>query len=136
MLFTLLFPSVANAQVKRYRLNNNDYQILLAVVQQEGGQDYESARWVTSTIINRVENPRFDNTIMEVVTASGQFEAYGAGHYQKHLGHINKDVKRGVDDILTNESIHPYLYFWSTWYAQQMGRAGVEMGGNVYFKDF
>ena len=52
------------------------------------------------------------------------------------FGHINKDVKRGVDDILTNGSIHPYLYFWSTWYAQQMGRAGVEMGGNVYFKDF
>lgn len=100
VVFTLAFPSV-KAEAKEYRLPKWQYDIVVAVVQQEGGDNYESALWVASTIVNRTENPKFNaNTIYDTVIAEGQFEAYGAGHYQKYLGNTSKTVKKAVSDVL------------------------------------
>ena len=136
VLFTLAFPLV-KAEAKEYRLPKWQYDIVVAVVQQEGGDNYESALWVASTIVNRTENPKFNaNTIYDTVIAEGQFEAYGAGHYQKYLGNTSKTVKKAVSDVLKNGPVHNFHYFWGAEYANMMGRHGVNVGGNVYFNNY
>lgn len=136
VVFALAFPSV-KAEAKEYRLPKWQYDIVVAVVQQEGGDNYESALWVASTIVNRTENPKFNaNTIYDTVIAEGQFEAYGAGHYQKYLGNTSKTVKKAVSDVLKNGPVHNFHYFWGAEYANMMGRNGVNVGGNVYFNNY
>lgn len=58
---TLLFSIFAahlmtgpSVRAHDYELTSEQYAVLVAVVQQEGGDDYESATWVTSTILNRL----------------------------------------------------------------------------------
>ena len=123
--------SVANASVG-HGLSNSQYETLLAVVQQEGGYDYNSARWVMSTIMNR-RGTWFGNDIWDVVTKSGQFEAYGAGHYRKHLGEVSDVVKQGVHDVINGVSVHNYDSFNARWLADEKGLVGPNVGGNIYF---
>lgn len=108
-------------------------QLLYAVVQQEGGYRYDSALWVAGCILNRVDSSDFPNSISGVITQPGQFESYGAGHYYKHLGNIDSEVKRAVDEVLAGARPHQYKFFWAEWYANQNGQSGVNVGGNVYF---
>ena len=123
--------SVANASVG-HGLSDWQYETLLAVVQQEGGYDYNSARWVMSTIMNR-RGTWFGNDIWDVVTKSGQFEAYGAGHYRKHLGEVSDVVKQGVHDVINGSSVHNYDSFNAQWLADEKGLVGPNVGGNIYF---
>lgn len=123
--------SVANASVG-HGLSDWQYETLLAVVQQEGGYDYNSARWVMSTIMNR-RGTWFGNDIWDVVTKSGQFEAYGAGHYKKHLGKASDAVKQGVHDVINGGSVHNYDSFNARWLADAKGLVGPNVGGNIYF---
>lgn len=110
------------------------YNTLLAVVQQEAGYDYHSALAVMSVITNRVDNGAYGgDTIWEVVTAPGQFEAYGAGHFEKHLGNIAPETEKAVQDALKGHKTVSYLNFWTDDYAAQKGVSGVNIGGNVYF---
>lgn len=109
------------------------YNTLLAVVQQEAGFDYDSALAVMSVITNRVDAKGFDDTVWGVVTARSQFEAYGAGHYKRHLGNITEDTRRAVKEALSGKKTVTYLNFWSDWYAEQKGVSGPNIGGNVYF---
>lgn len=124
--------SVANASVG-HGLSDWQYETLLAVVQQEGGYDYNSARWVMSTIMNR-RGTWFGNDIWDVVTKSGQFEAYGAGHYRKHLGEVSDAVKQGVHDVISGGSVHNYDSFNAKWLADEKGLVGPNVGGNIYFR--
>lgn len=124
--------SVANASVG-HGLSDWQYETLLAVVQQEGGHDYNSARWVMSTIMNR-RGTWFGNDIWDVVTKSGQFEAYGAGHYRKHLGKASDAVKQGVHDVISGGSVHNYDSFNAKWLADEKGLVGPNVGGNIYFR--
>lgn len=114
-------------------LDKWQYDTLLAVVQQEAGFDYDSALAVMSVITNRVDAKEFDDTVWGVITARGQFEAYGAGHYKRHLGNITEDTKRAVEESLFGKKTVTYLNFWSDWYAEQKGVNGPNIGGNVYF---
>ena len=85
-------------------LTSEQYHVLQAIVQQEGGYEYENALWVMSTIQNRVDDERFPDTYWEVITQDGQFESYLASHYEKHLGNIDKDVARAIEDVMENDA--------------------------------
>lgn len=138
---TLLFSIFAahlmtgpSIQAHGYEMTPEQYAVLVAVVQQEGGNDYESATWVTSTILNRVKNPKFHaDSLYDVITQPGQFEAYGAGHYHRYLHQTSETVKKAVNDTLEKGPIHSYHFFWGQSYAQMMGQGGQAVGGNVYF---
>lgn len=138
---TLLFSIFAahlmtgpSIQAHDYEMTPEQYAVLVAVVQQEGGDDYESATWVTSTILNRLKNPKFHaDSLYDVITQSGQFEAYGAGHYERYLHQTSETVKKAVNDTLEKGPVHSYHFFWGQSYAQMMGQGGQAVGGNVYF---
>jgi len=117
---------------QKHGLSDEQWQILLAVVQQEGGSSYESANAVMSCIMNRVYDQRMGSDIWSVITRPGQFEAYLAGHYTKHLGNINPNVEQAVIDVLENGSSHNYLFFHAT-YLDYDASNGMVVGGNYYY---
>ena len=114
-------------------LTADQYSVLIAVVRQEGGDSYESAYAVMSTIVNRVNQGGWGSGIWGVITAPGQFEAYGAGHYYRHLGVSHPSVEQAIQDVLSYGPSHSMNSFWESGYADMMGRSGVDIGGNRYF---
>lgn len=57
----------------------DDVTLLAAILQCEAHQNYDSLLAVATVILNRVESPRFPNTIRGVIYASGQFEPVWTG---------------------------------------------------------
>lgn len=135
----VLTSSISYTPAKMYgnELSKEQYETLLMVVQQEsGGQDYNAVLAVMSVITNRVDTNGYDDTVWEVITASGQFEAYGAGHYLRHEGKITQTTKDAVNDALSGKKNVDVLNFWSDWYYNKKGRSDAEainIGGNVFF---
>lgn len=115
-------------------LTPEQYKTLLAIVQQEsGGQDYEAILAVVSVMTNRVDSESYQDSVWEVATASGQFEAYGAGHYKRHIGSITEETKKAVKDGLSGHKNVSTLNFWTDEYAEARGVTGINIGGNIFF---
>ena len=118
-------------------LTEEQYITLLEVVQQEsGGHDYDAVLAVMSVITNRVDSDWHPNTVWSVITAKGQFEAYGAGHYKRHRGKVTDITKQAVRDGLNGKKNVSVLNFWSDWYYKKQGRndeEAINIGGNVFF---
>lgn len=140
---TLIIPSASSsassASVVNTSADTADLSFIYRVVQQEGGGDYNSARWVSSTMMNRKNSPLFpgQNSLVEVAKADGQFESVWAGHiWRSHNDTIHPNVKQAVQDTINYGAVHDYLFFWGADYAAQKGRAGVNVGGNVYFNGY
>lgn len=131
-----IYNSIGNQDQERsvLGLSEYEYSVFEMVVQQEAGHDYDSALWVTTTILNRVRSSSFPNDIWSVITQPGQFEAYGADHYLRHEGKITDVTRQAIMDAVNTEApVHPYLFFWTSGYAHENGRSGQDVGGNTYF---
>ena len=72
-------------QVSASAMNDVSIEFLGKVVQQEGGTDYTSARWVMYTIYNRAKDTSgsFPNTFYGVLTQSNQFESVRDSHWKR-----------------------------------------------------
>ena len=107
------------------------------VVQQEsGGQDYDATLAVMSVITNRIDAGWYQDSVWGVITARGQFEAYGAGHYLRHQGKVTDITKQAVKDGLNGKKNVTVVNFWSDWYYNESGRYDAEaitIGGNTFF---
>ena len=119
-------------------LTTNEYALLARTVQQEAGGDYTNARWVMGVIYNRVQSDKFsENTIMEVIHATNQFESVRDGHvWRSHNDTISSGVYQAIDDTLAVGSNHDYLFFQEANYAIANGQSGVNVGGNLFFMEF
>lgn len=116
-------------------LTQEQYNVLCAVVQQEAGADnYAGLAAVMSVITNRVDSNWMGATnVYEVITTAYQFEAYDAGHYEKHLGNISDATIQAVNDGLAGVKSTSATSFRSTSYAVQNGYTGVNIDGNTFF---
>ena len=118
-------------------LTDKQYETLLMVVQQEsGGQDYDATLAVMSVITNRIDAGWYQDSVWGVITARGQFEAYGAGHYLRHQGKVTDITKQAVKDGLNGKKNVTVVNFWSDWYYNESGRYDAEaitIGGNTFF---
>lgn len=116
-------------------LTQAQYDILCAVVQQEAGADNpDGLAAVMSVITNRVDsNWMGATTVYEVITQSYQFEAYGAGHYEKHLGNISQNTLDAVNNGLSGQKTISATSFRSTAYAIENGYSGLDIDGNTFF---
>lgn len=126
-------------QVSASAMNDVSIELLAKVVQQEGGTDYTSARWVMSTIYNRAKDTSgsFPNTFYGVLTQSSQFESVRDGHWKRsHNDTVSPNVYQAIEDTLNNGSVHNYLFFQQYDYALANGQSGVNVGGNMFFSEF
>lgn len=87
-------PTAVVAEDKKcFELNDNEYKVLLKIVEAEAGsEDLTGKMLVANVIINRVNSDRFPNTVTEVV-------------YQRHKGSAQfSPVDNGTIDTVTVSS--------------------------------
>lgn len=122
--------AIANLGYNGTTLNASDFDLVCAVVEHEGGSDYESALAVMSCVMNRVDSRSYPNDPVSVLTAPGQFESYFAGYYKQFLGNSSTSVRQAVTDCLNGKRNHNYLSFRG-----YKTTNSVKIGGNWYFNE-
>ena len=115
----------------------DDVTLLASIIQCEAYQSYDSLLAVATVIMNRVESPRFPNTIRGVVYASGQFEPVWTGRLDSVLASGPTSLSRRVAQDAINgarlSAVSDCYYFL---YVHGSGREGVVIGDNVFFQSW
>lgn len=111
----------------------DEVTLLAALIQCEAYQDYDCLLAVATVIMNRVADPRFGNTITEVIYASGQFEPVWTGRLDEVLLQGPTSLSMQVAQDAVNgarlAAVADCYYFL---YAGT-GHAGINIGNNVFF---
>lgn len=84
-----------------------DYQELSSTMQGEaGGQGSVGIEHCTSTVVNRIATNHWGTTIHDVISAPGQYNAYGVTYDE-----INPEVIAAVDKVLLYGSTNDAIYY-------------------------
>lgn len=92
-------------------ITQKDYEVLCRIVQAEaGGEDRLGKQMVADVIINRVESPRFPNSVEGVVFQGTQFSPVYDGRY--YTVSVTKETREAVNSALVGtDSTGGALYF-------------------------
>lgn len=105
-----------------YGLSEEDYEILLKIVQAEAGSEDEKGKMlVAGVVLNRVESSKFPDTVKAVVfqheNGVYQFSPVSNGSYDSAI--VSEETKEAVDRVLSGENIaQGALYFAARKYAE------------------
>lgn len=99
-----------------YGLTEDELNLVYAIVMQEGGPTYESAEYVMSTIINRVNNPDkwswAGETIIDQITYPQQYCYSLDDYWRQYLdGNVPDTVKNAVKSVIEFGPVHDYDCF-------------------------
>lgn len=119
---------------------NEQFQVVVAIVRQEGGPSYEGAYAVISSAYNRCRSKkwqRFGKSIYKQLTAGGQF-SWGISKYHDNckkyldMSNVNAQVIQACYDVMYGgkQPMHNFCSFRST---SETKRQGQEILGNTYF---
>ena len=140
---------IKEKELVKKRLANvsaSDYEVLCRIVQAEaGGEDMLGKQMVADVIINRVNSPKFPNTVESVVfQGSGgkpQFSPIRDGRY--YSVSVSAQTRKAVDAALSGEdTTNGALYFVNaskadpsnlTWFENCLSFR-VEHGGHRFYK--
>ena len=93
-----------------YGLNNEDFNLLCAVVAAESDGTYDGTMSVMSAILNRCEDSNFKGQFgmdpIAQITATNQFSSYTTGEFQKYVGNTSEIVSKAVSDALAGVRNH------------------------------
>lgn len=119
---------------------NEFWHLVWTMAAEARGESYEGRKWVVYTIMNRVSDSRFPNTINEVLTAPNQF----SGRRVKNYGVYNPENVQDVIDALTdwnNGLVDKRVLFFNAYqdvsesYAEDNGLELVkEIGNHRFYK--
>lgn len=103
---------------------------LIAVAEAEGESE-EGKRLVIDTVLNRVDSPRWPDTIHEVIHQSGQFAPMSNGRAERCKDKVTDEVRQLVVEELISRTNSEVVYFTAGGY----GRYGTPAFrlGNHYF---
>ena len=108
--------------------------LLAAILQCEAHQNYDSLLAVATVILNRVESPRFPNTIRGVIYASGQFEPVWTGRLDAVLKKGPTSLSMQVaQDAINGARLAAVADCYYFLYAGSTNRPGVNIGNNLFF---
>ena len=117
--------------------STDDVTLLAAIIQCEAYQTYDALLAVATVIMNRVESPRFPNSISGVIYASGQFEPVWTGRLENVLNSGPTSLSMQVAQDAINgarlAAVSDCYYFL---YAPYANRDGVVIGDNVFFQSW
>lgn len=105
----------------KYQLSEEDYEVLLKIVQAEAGNEDEKGKMlVAGVVLNRVKSSRFPNTVEEVVFQNKngvyQFSPVVNGSY--YSVKVSEETKEAVAKVLSGEDVSEgALYFAARKYA-------------------
>lgn len=96
-------------------LNMEEVKLLAAVIWAEAeGEDHTGKRLVASTVLNRVDDARFPNSIYEVIFQKGQFTVIGNGRFDR--GYILQEpscVQAAMEELMARTD--PHVLFFCAW---------------------
>lgn len=116
------------------KVSDKEKKLLASIIECEAYQDYNSLLAVATVILNRVNDPRFPNTIAEVVYASNQFEPVTLGSLDAVLARGPSALSRQVaEDALNGTRLAAVANCYYFLYAGSTDRGGVNVGDNVFF---
>lgn len=96
-----------------------DWQEMVATVQNEaGGEGSIGIEHVASTVVNRVKTDHWGPTIHDVISAPGQYSAYGT-----HIDTPHDNVIAAVDKILIDGPINDAIYYMNPKYSAPSSRS-------------
>lgn len=105
----------------KYLLSEEDYEALLRIVQAEAGnQDEEGKMLVAGVVLNRVDSPKFPNSVVKVVKQQRdgvyQFSPVASGTYDRVQ--VTQETIDAVERVLKGEDLSQgALYFAARKYA-------------------
>lgn len=105
----------------KYQLADEDYEALLKIVQAEAGnQDEEGKMLVAGVVLNRVDSPKFPNSVVKVVKQQKdgvyQFSPVASGSYDRVK--VTQETIDAVERVLEGEDLtQGALYFAARKYA-------------------
>lgn len=108
---------LANGTVNKipYQKLDGDIKRMAAIIWCEArGESYEGQVAVGTVVMNRVESPRFPNTIEEVIKQKGQFSPYKSGKYAIALSMENMQqscIDAAIEVIEKGTRLGPWLFF-------------------------
>ena len=121
-------------QAKAEEAAADDVTLLAAIIQCEAHQEYDSLLAVATVIMNRVEDPRFPNSISGVVYAHGQFEPVWTGRLQNVISSGPTSLSIQVaQDAINGARLAAVSDCYFFLYAGSTNRPGVNIGGNLFF---
>ena len=102
------------------------YDMLAAIIECEAGnQSYEGKLAVGSVVVNRVNSPRFANSISGVIYASGQFTPVASGRFTIELSRgASASCVQAAQEVLNGNVMINALYF-------HVYRSGIDTYGTV-----
>lgn len=107
----------ANGTVNKipYQQLDGDIKRMAAIIWCEArGESYEGQVAVGTVVMNRVESPRFPNTIEGVISQKGQFSPYKSGKYAIALAMENMQqscIDAAIEVIEKGTRLGPWLFF-------------------------
>ena len=114
--------------------STDELTLFAALLDCEAIGDYDAMLAVATVIMNRVESPRFGNSITSVIYASGQFEPVWTGRLDDRLERGPSSLALQVAQDAINgarlAAVSDCYYFL---YAPSTDRDGVNIGGNLFF---
>lgn len=124
-------------QVSAMKISDSEVNVLAAILECEAYQEYNSLLAVATVILNRVNDPRFADTISGVVYAQGQFEPVSTGRLDKVLAKgptaMSKQVAKDAVNGARLASVADCYYFL---YAGSTTIPGVNVGDNLFFRSW
>lgn len=132
---------ISVASNNSYGLGEQEYQILLKIVEAEaGGEDTTGKMLVANVVMNRVRSAQFPDTISEVVyersEGRAQFSPTADGRIDKVT--ISSDTIEAVARVMSGEDVSAgALYFRAIsskegWFDQSLNRV-LEHGNHIFY---
>lgn len=115
----------------------DEVTLMAALLDCEAHHEYNSMLAVATVIMNRVEDPRFPNTIRGVIYAKGQFEPVWTGRLDAALDRGPTSLALEVtQDAVNGKRLASVADCYFFLYAPYTDRDGVVIGDNVFFRSW
>ena len=115
----------------------DEVTLMAALLDCEAHHEYNAMLAVATVIMNRVEDPRFPNTIRGVIYAKGQFEPVWTGRLDAALDRGPTSLALEVtQDAVNGKRLASVADCYFFLYAPYTDRDGVVIGDNVFFRSW
>ncbi len=108
-LATLTYQTYCDMGLTEERFYDDLEALALVTVAEAENQSEMGKRLVIDTVLNRMDNEQFDDTIMDVISAPSQFTSYENGRFDRV--EISEEVCNLVVEELENRTNSDVLYF-------------------------
>ena len=113
--------------------DTSDLAMMAAIIECEAGnQSYEGKLAVGSVIVNRINSPKFGNTLQAVLYAPSQFSPVASGRFAIVLARgADAECTKAAKEVLNGHITINALYFHM--YNSEVDKGGTVIGDHVFY---